>query len=91
MNSTIIHSNTINNNTDKKECAVMQGNLDLMVNANLEFASWCGGRQGDLNEQGDGWHGGRQGDLNEQGDGWHGGRQGDLNEQGDGWHGEMPP
>ena len=50
----------------------MQGNLNLMVNANLEFASWCGGRQGDLNEQGDGWHGGRQGDLNEQGDGWHG-------------------
>lgn len=38
MNSTIIRSNTINNNTDKKECAVMQGNLDLMVNANLEFA-----------------------------------------------------
>lgn len=72
-------SNTITNNLNninEKEYAVMQGNLNSMVNADLMFEGWLGGRQGDLNEQGDGWHGGRQGDLNEQGDGWHGEKPG---------------
>ena len=79
---------TINNTTTKKEFKIMQDNLHLINNKTSHAEFWFGGRQGDLNEQGNGWHGGRQGDLKEQGDGWHGGRQGDLNEQGDGWHGD---
>ena len=75
MITSIIRNNTINNINNKKECAVMQGNLYLMDKTNSQLNGWRGGRQGDLNEQGDGWHGGRQGDLNEQGDGWHGGKQ----------------
>ena len=70
MNSIIVHSDIINKNINNKECAVMQGNLRSMFNADILLESWCGGRQGDLNEQGNGWqHGGRQCDLNEQDDG----------------------
>ena len=59
MNFTIIHSDIINNNNNKKERTVMQGNLNSMINANHQFEGWHGGRQGDLNEQGNGWGGNR--------------------------------
>lgn len=73
MITSLNRSNIINNNNNtEKERAVMQSNLNFMINAKYQLEGWLGGRQGDLNEQGDGWHGGRQGDLNEQGDGWHG-------------------
>ena len=46
----------------------MNYNIQYELSESIVFE---GGRQGDLDQQGNGWHGGRQGDLDQQGNGWH--------------------